>query len=325
MSKFYGLGRFFSVRSRDGIAGWALRGQSVTQMADTAPKFSKDLQVLTKVRLNIFVLVTTLFGFYFAAKGLGGMEGKWWLLFHTILGTAAAAFGSAAFNQLLEIEDDAQMKRTADRPLPSKRMSVIKAFVIGWGLAAFGCIHLAAKVNLTSAILAGATIAIYVFIYTPMKKWHSSNTLVGAIPGAIPPMIGWVGAGGHWNDAGSWFLFALLFFWQLPHFVAISWLCREEYEEAGYQMWSNGDVSGKKTVRLYIFFSICMILLGLMGSFAGLYPHWVGTVHGVLVIAMMRPAMTYGAEEDRTKMRKAFFGTLLYLPIVLLGLAFTWS
>ncbi|MGJ8696468.1 MAG: protoheme IX farnesyltransferase [Verrucomicrobiaceae bacterium] len=294
-------------------------------MSDEVPKFSKDLQVLTKVRLNIFVLITTLFGFFLAAKGLGGMEGKWWLLLHTLIGTAAAAFGSAAFNQLMEIEDDALMKRTADRPLPSKRMGVMKAFAIGWGLAAFGCIHLAAKVSAMAAILAAVTIAIYVFVYTPMKKWHSTNTLVGAIPGAIPPMIGWVGAGGAWTDAGGWFLFSLLFLWQLPHFVAISWLCREEYEDAGYQMWSNGDVSGRKTVRLYLGFSVLMIVLGVVGAFLGFYSHVLGVVHGVMVVAMMRPALTYGAEADRGKMRKAFFGTLLYLPIVLLGLAFAWG
>lgn len=294
-------------------------------MDDAAPKFSKDLQVLTKVRLNIFVLITTLFGFFLAAKGLGGMTDQWLLLLHTLIGTAAAAFGSAAFNQLMEIEDDARMQRTADRPLPSKRMGVMKAFAIGWGLAAFGCIHLAAKVNASAAVLAAATIAIYVFVYTPMKKWHSTNTLVGAIPGAIPPMIGWVGAGGSWMDAGAWFLFALLFFWQLPHFVAISWLCREEYEEAGYQMWSNGDVSGLKTTRLFNVFSIMMIALGVLGAFYGLYPHWVGIVHGVIVLVMMKPALTYGPEADRKTMRKAFFGTLLYLPIVLVGLAFTWS
>lgn len=289
------------------------------------PGIAKDLQVLTKMRLNVFVLITAFFGFYLAAKGLGGMADKWWLLFHTMLGTAAAAFGSAAFNQLMEIEDDAQMKRTADRPLPSRRMPVMRGFAIAWGLSAFGCIHLAAKVNHAAAVLAAVTIAIYVFIYTPMKKWHATNTLVGAIPGAIPPLIGWVGAGGGWLDVGGWFLFALLFFWQLPHFVAISWLCREEYEEAGYQMWSNGDASGRRTVKLYNGFSLAMIALGLLGSFFKLYPLWVAILHGVLVLVMMLPALKYGREADRGKMRKAFFGTLLYLPIVLLGLAFTWS
>ncbi len=289
------------------------------------PSLAKDLQVLTKLRLNTFVLITTFFGFYLAAKGVGGMADKWWLLLHTLIGTAASAFGSAAFNQLMEIEDDARMQRTSDRPLPSRRMSVMKAFGIGWGLAAFGVIHLAAKVNAEAAILAAATIAIYVFVYTPMKKWHSTNTLVGAIPGAIPPLIGWVGAGGDWMAWGGWFLFWLLFFWQLPHFVAISWLCREEYEEAGYQMWSNGDVTGRKTSVLFVVFSICLMSLVIAGSATGLFPWWVAVAHTALVIYLMRPILSYRASGERAPMRKAFLGTLLYLPLVLVGLAFAWT
>ena len=307
-----------------------MRGVTIATLSEkepssAPPSFTDDLKVLTKLRLNTFVLITTLFGFFIAAQGLGGMAGKWWLLFHTLIGTAAAAFGSAAFNQLMEIDDDAQMARTSDRPLPSKRMGVIKAFAIGWGLAAFGVIHLAAKVNGPAAMLGAVTIAIYVFIYTPMKKWHSSNTLVGAIPGAIPPLMGWVGAGGEWSAWGGWFLFSLLFFWQLPHFVAISWMCREDYEEAGYQMWSNGDVSGGKTAKLFIGFSVCLMGLVVAGAMTALFPWWVAAAHTALVLYLMRPILSYGASGERVPMRKAFFGTLIYLPVVLVGLAFTWS
>jgi len=315
---------------RDGSDGGNVPTLSGKESLSSAAKdlqvsAAKDLQVLTKLRLNTFVLITAFFGFYLAAKGLGGMSGKWMLLVHTLIGTAACAFGSAAFNQLMEIDDDARMKRTADRPLPSQRMTVIKAFAIGWGLAAFGVIHLTVMVNTEAALLAAATIAIYVFVYTPMKKWHSTNTLVGAIPGAIPPLIGGVGAGGGPWEVGGWFLFALLFFWQLPHFVAISWLCREEYEEAGYQMWSNGDASGGKTARLFIMFSICLIALVGWGAFAGLF-HWsVALAHGLYVMFLMTPILKYRASGERAPMRKAFFGTLIYLPIVLLGLAFAWS
>jgi protoheme IX farnesyltransferase len=310
---------------REVVRGGTLASLSAIEPPPKTPTLAKDLQVLTKVRLNTFVLITTLFGFYLATKGLGGMSEKWWLLLHTLIGTAASAFGSAAFNQLMEIEDDARMKRTSDRPLPSQRMGVLKAFAIGWGLAAFGVIHLAAKVNTQAAVFAALTIAIYVFIYTPMKKWHSTNTLVGAIPGAIPPLIGWVGAGGEWTAWGGWFLFGLLFFWQLPHFVAISWLCREDYEEAGYQMWSNGDVSGGKTAILFIVFSICLIALVLTGSATSLFPWWFGGAHTVLVVVLMRPILSYHSSGERGPMRKAFFGTLIYLPVVLVGLAFAWS
>jgi protoheme IX farnesyltransferase len=298
---------------------------SAIESSPAVPSFAKDLQVLTKLRLNTFVLITTLFGFFLATGELGGMAGKWWLLLHTLLGTAAAAFGSAAFNQLMEIEDDARMKRTSDRPLPSRRLGVIKAFAIGWGLAAFGVIHLAAKVNQEAAILAAGTIAIYVFVYTPMKKWHATNTLVGAIPGALPPLIGWVGAGGDWTAWGGWFLFGLLFWWQLPHFVAISWLCREEYEGAGYRMWSNGDVSGRRTALLFIGFSVCLVIFVAAGGVSGLFPWWVGLLHAALVGWLMRPIFAYPAPGERAPMRKAFLGTLLYLPLTLVGLAITWT
>lgn len=309
---------------RDGKEGATLAALS-DDTPDSPPSASKDLQVLTKLRLNTFVLITTLFGFYLSAKGQGGMGGQWWLLFHTLLGTAACAFGSAAFNQLMEIEDDARMKRTADRPLPSRRMSVIKAFGIGWLLSGFGVIHLAIKVSEVAAVLAALTIAIYVFVYTPMKKWSPLNTLVGAIPGAIPPLIGWVGAGGDWLAAGGWFLFWLLFLWQLPHFVAISWLCREEYEEAGYQMWSNGDVEGRKTVKLFLGFSVVLIGLVIWGSAAGLFSWGVGLFHAVFVVVLAKPILDFQKSRERSEMRKAFFGTLIYLPVILLVLAFAWS
>lgn len=307
---------------REGRDGGSL---SALSRKESPPTPAKDLQVLTKLRLNTFVLITTFFGFYLASKGLGGMSGKWLLLLNTLVGTAASAFGSAVFNQLMEIDDDARMKRTANRPLPSKRMTVVKAFAIGWGLAAFGVIHLLTTVNLEAGMLAAVTIAIYVFIYTPMKKWHTTNTLVGAIPGAIPPLIGWVGAGGEWTATGGWFLFGLLFFWQLPHFVAISWLCREEYEEAGYQMWSNGDSSGGKTTRLFLGFSLCLITVVAWGATADLYAWPVAVVHTALVVFLAVPILNYRASGERAPMRKAFFGTLIYLPLVLLGLAFTWN
>ena len=281
--------------------------------------FFEDLKTLTKLRLNVFVLITAFFGYFLARQG---QSFEPWLMVHTLLGTAAAAFGAAVFNQLMEVEDDARMKRTADRPLPSRRMTVMKAFLIGWGLAAFGCIHLAAKVNASAAILAGITIATYVFIYTPLKKFSGLNTLVGAVPGALPPLIGWVGAGGGLWAAGGWFLFWLLFFWQLPHFVAISWLCRKEYEEAGYQMWSNGDRSGQKTVRLFHLFNACLVISTSVGAILGLYSWWAAVVLAVASFWKGMPVMKHAGERET--MRSGFLRTLVYLPLALLVLAFSW-
>ena len=164
--------------------------EELEEIAAKPPNLRQDLTVLMKVRLNFFVLVTTFFGYLLARKGL---PMDWSILFHTLIGTAAAAFGSAAFNQLMEIDLDLLMKRTADRPLPSRRMNPITAFAVGWILSAMGIIHLAVMVGPWAAYLTAATVAIYVFVYTPMKRVSSVNTLIGAIPGAIPPMIGWVG------------------------------------------------------------------------------------------------------------------------------------
>lgn len=286
------------------------------------PNLTQDLGVLMKVRLNFFVLVTTFFGYLLARKGLP-ME--WGILFHTLIGTAAAAFGSAAFNQLMEIDLDLLMKRTADRPLPARRMTPITAFAVGWILSAIGIIHLAVMVGHWAAYLTAATIAIYVFVYTPMKRVSSLNTLVGAVPGAIPPMIGWVGGGGSVFSPEAWFLFGVLFFWQLPHFVAINWLCRQEYEDAGYKMWSNGDVSGKRSGFLCAGFALLLAAFSLVPAVWGFANTvWLigGPMFGLVIMAL---AIRFIADGERTTCRQLFFSTLIYLPVALTLLLITWK
>lgn len=287
----------------------------------SVPGLRQDLAVLMKVRLNFFVLVTTFFGFLLASQG-GQVE--WMKLLHTILGAAAAAFGSAAFNQLMEVDLDARMKRTADRPLPSRRMDPLVAFGIGWILSAIGIIHLAVQVGHLAAYLTAATIAIYVFVYTPLKRVSSTNTLVGAIPGAIPPVIGWVGAGGPlgWE---AWFLFGLLFFWQLPHFIAINWLCRDEYESVGYCMWSNGDKTGRKSGWLSAMYSLALALFSLLPALLG-FAGVLWTIAGpLLALIMMALALKFARDGERSSAQRLFFFTLLYLPVALLLLALAWK
>jgi protoheme IX farnesyltransferase len=297
--------------------------EEIKPAADTpaAPGWRQDLAVLMKVRLNFFVLITAFFGFLLASRGA---PFEWMKLMHTILGAAAAAFGSSAFNQLMEIELDARMKRTADRPLPSRRMDPVVAFAIGWMLCAIGIIHLAVQVGHLAAYLTAATIAIYVFIYTPMKRFSTTNTLVGAVPGAIPPVIGWVGAGGHlgWE---AWFLFGLLFFWQLPHFIAINWLCREEYESVGYRMWSNGDLTGRKSGALSALFSLTLAGWSLMPALLG-FANVIWTIGGpLLALVMMALALKFARDGERASARRLFLYTLLYLPVSLLVLALAWK
>jgi protoheme IX farnesyltransferase len=294
-------------------------GQEV-QLPPEKPGLRQDLMVLMKVRLNFFVLITTFFGFLLASKG-GSID--WLKMVNTLLGTAAAAFGSAAFNQLMEIELDARMVRTANRPLPSRRMNPMTAFGVGWVLSALGIIHLSASVSHLAAYLAAATVAVYVFVYTPLKRASSTNTLVGAIPGAIPPMIGWAGAGGAMG-LEAWFLFGLMFLWQLPHFVAINWLCREEYEDAGYKMWSNGDVSGRRSGILSAIFAVALAvfsLLPMMTGFANLLWLIVGPLLGFLMAGL---AMKFAKDGLRTSARRLFFSTLLYLPVAFVVLLIAW-
>lgn len=286
------------------------------------PSALEDFKTLVKARLNLFVIITTFFGYAIACRH-GGWE--FWTLLHLILGTTACAFGSAVFNQLSEVDSDALMARTADRPLPSQRMGIVKAFMIGWGLSAFGIVHLWVKVGTAPGWIAAATIATYVFIYTPMKKWHSTNTLVGAVPGALPPLIGWTAGGGGLWEVGGWYLFALLFLWQLPHFVAINWLCREEYELAGYKMWSNGDVSGKHSVGLAVAFSLGLAVLAVLVLPFGI-ASWPFVIVGVLLAGMLvASGRRFLKTGERAHFRKFFLATLLYLPLVLIALFGFWN
>ena len=280
-----------------------------------------------KLRLNVFVLLTTFFGFLVgtASVGNGWSGGTLLMLLHTLLGTAAAAFGASVFNQLMEIREDARMHRTADRPLPARRVMPMSAFVLGWLLSAFGLIHLGAMVSVESAYLAALTIATYVFVYTPMKRRTSVNTLVGAVPGALPPLIGWVAAGGGLWDVRGWFLFGLLFLWQLPHFVAINWLCREDYEKAGYGMWSNGDVSGVRSGHLA---ALCCLGLAALGPLAALLAitGWIFGGAGLLAgLALAVLGWKFARSGERPAFRRFFLLTLLYLPVVLTVLAIDWN
>lgn len=302
--------------------------ETPTLLPESGPSVSKppglrrDLAVLMKVRLNFFVLITALFGFLLAARGTP-LDG--WLLIHMLFGVAAAAFGSSAFNQLMEVDLDARMKRTADRPLPSRRMDPLAAFGIGWVLAAIGIIHLAVKVGHTAAYLTAATVAIYVFIYTPLKRVSSVNTLVGAIPGAIPPVIGWVAAGGSLAGWQAWFLFGLLFFWQLPHFIAINWLCRDEYESVGYKMWSNGDFSGRRSGHLSALWAIVLAGFSLIPAIYG-FANLVWSFGGpFLALVMAGLAMRFAGNGTRESARMLFLFTLLYLPLALVLLLIAWK
>lgn len=289
----------------------------------------EDFMILTKARLSTLVVVTTFVGYWVAE----GWHGVGWRLLHTIFGTTLTAFGAGVFNQLMEVDADAKMRRTAGRPLPARRLRSEAAFLLGWLLCAGGLIHLGAMVNVESAALAALTLVVYLFVYTPMKRTSALNTLVGAVSGALPPVIGWVAAAGgpdvadhpvfHWRmliAPQAIFLFSLLFLWQLPHFVAINWMYRDEYIRGGFVMWSNDDETGAKTSKLALTFSALLALLPLFpwaAGFAALLFAIIGMLLGAWLVWL---SLRFLRLPDRSTARRLFLATLLYLPLVLAAL-----
>ncbi|MGA2051116.1 MAG: heme o synthase, partial [Terracidiphilus sp.] len=198
-----------------------------------------DYWALTKPEVNFLILITTLVGFYLASAN-AGQPLSFARLFHTLLGTLLVASGTGALNQYLERNFDAQMRRTARRPAAAGRLTPSAVLAFGSTLAAVGGIYLAIAVNLIASGLATLTLLAYLFVYTPLKRKTPMCVLVGAFPGAMPPLIGWAAASGRLNlEAGI--LYAMLFLWQFPHFMAIAWMYREDYERAGYVVLPPGD------------------------------------------------------------------------------------
>ena len=282
-----------------------------------------DLFALTKARLSVLVVLTACFGYFIATKGLGTFS--WATFLHMIFGTTLAAGGASVFNQLMEVDSDRRMMRTSDRPLPANRMPKPAAFIFGWLLCAFGLIHLGVKVNTGASVMAGATLLTYLFVYTPMKRVSSANTVVGGVSGALPPLIGWLAGGQPVFSAGAAFLFGLLFLWQLPHFAAINWMYREEYMRGGFKMWSNEDESGKKTARIALFYAAVLTVLSIAFPFATSHMAWWGAVGGgILGGIMVVLSLRFLKNGKRSDARSLFFYTLLYLPLMMIASYLSW-
>ena len=271
-----------------------------------------DVMMLVKARLSLLVLVTTLVGFLLGWRG----PLDWTRLFATLIGTALCAGGAAALNQWWERDLDARMKRTRARPLPAQRMQPLDALLFGLFFSATGIAILGLFANPRAAFLAFATISIYILIYTPMKRWSSLNTLVGAVPGALPPLIGWVAARGHYELEGC-LLFAVLWFWQMPHFLAIAWMYREDYANAGCVMITDHDPEGGITSRQSLLYSFCLLavtlLPGLIGFNSPLY-FFAALALGTFFCGF---AINFVFRRDRPAARRLFFCSILYLPLLL--------
>ena len=283
-----------------------------------------DLAELVKARLTLLVLLTTAVGFYLGSES----PVNYLALFHVFFGTAAAAAGAAALNQWWERRADALMRRTRARPIPAGRMRPLQAFILGIALSFFGVGYLAivcpAPGGTISAALAAITIAIYILAYTPLKRASNANTAVGAIPGAIPPMIGWAAARGS-IDAGAWSLFAIVFLWQLPHFFAIAWMYREDYSRAGFRMISGDDSSGERSASQSVFFCILLLVVGGLPAFLGIVNSVYLVVELLLGGMFTAVAMRFLRMRNASAARLLFIASIVYLPLLLGAMVLTKS
>jgi heme o synthase len=270
-----------------------------------------DFLALTKPRLNLLVLFTTLGGLY-----LGAPEGVApALLLHTLAGTALVAGGAAALNQVWERDTDGLMRRTRLRPVPDGRLQASESTGFGVLLAAAGLMQLSTGVNIASALVAAATLASYVLLYTPLKRRTWLSTLIGAIPGALPPLIGWAAATGGIDVAGLT-LFAIVFFWQIPHFLAIAWLYREDYARAGLPLLPVVEPDGRSTGRHALLYAAALVPVSVAPAAVGL----AGTPYVIVALAlgMCLAALSLQFARDRSTMaaRRLFFASIVYLPLL---------
>ena len=270
-----------------------------------------DYLTLTKPRITALVLASAAAGFLLGATSFDLI-----LFAHTMVGVGLVAAGTSAMNQVLERDVDALMRRTRARPLPAGRLDARPAAFFSGALAAGGIAWLALAVNPITAVLAAATFLSYDFIYTPLKRVHSLSTVVGAVPGALPILGGWTAATGELGP-GGWALFGILFVWQLPHFLALAWLLREDYGAAGLRMLSVGDPEGRETRRQAVLYALTLIPVSLMPSVLGLTGPIYFAAALVLGGGFLWTALRFGREATAERARRLFRASIVYLPLLM--------
>ncbi len=271
-----------------------------------------DYAELGKLRLTSLVVATTAVGFAVAPSGRGDLL----RLAVTVLGTMLAALGANGLNQWIERERDARMERTRRRPLPAGRLSAARALAVSIGWSAAGVLLLAALVNVLTALLALAVVLLYAGVYTPLKTRSTLNTLVGAVCGAVPPVMGWTAATGSLAPGGL-VLAGVLFVWQIPHFLALAWLHREDYERGGYCMLPAWDRTGRLSALMVLLYSLALVPVALAGHLAGL----AGLSYALAAVLLGCGIAAFGlflvTDRSRRNARRVFLASLLYLPLLL--------
>ena len=271
-----------------------------------------DYLELTKPRVTLMVVITMAFGYYIGSRG--AMD--WMLLLHALLGTTLVAGGTSALNQYWERDLDAKMQRTKNRPLPSGRLQPRDALIFGTIISLAGIVHLLVMINALTALLAAATLISYVFLYTPLKQKNSLSTIVGAVPGALPPLGGWAAARNDLSIEG-WILFAILFIWQLPHFLAIAWIYREDYLRGGFPLLTVIDPDGDSAGRQIISNCLALLPVSLLPTIVGMAGRFYFI--GALALSLFFLACGVAVMRHRSNVtvRRLLHASLLYLPSLL--------
>ena len=267
---------------------------------------------LVKARLTTLVLLTTLVGFYIGWRGPMNFA----LMLNTLAATGLVAAGAAALNQLLERDYDARMRRTQSRPLPAGRLQPTTVMLFGGVCAVLGLVYLALAVNLLTCVIGAVTLISYLFIYTPLKRITWLNTLIGAVPGALPPLMGWTAARGGLGGEG-WALFAIVAFWQIPHFMAIAWMYRDEYANAGFKMLPVIDSDGRRTGQQAVSHTLALVVVALCPfAFRMAGPVYLA---GALILGagFLWCAIQFSRQLTLAHARRLFLASILYLPLLL--------
>jgi protoheme IX farnesyltransferase len=270
-----------------------------------------DYLALTKPRLNLLVVATSAAGYYLGGPPRVDLVA----MAQAVAGTALVAGGAAALNQVYERDTDALMRRTRTRPLPDGRVTPGDARVFGLALSLAGLAVLAVRANWLSAGLALATLVVYLVVYTPMKRRTPLSTLVGAVPGALPALIGWTASHGSIALGGA-ALFAIVFLWQIPHFMAIAWMYRDDYGKAGFPMLPVIDPEGRRAAKQAVIYAAALVPVSLLPTIAGI----AGAVYFasalVLGLAMLVLAIRFASTRSDASARALFFGSITYLPLI---------
>lgn len=277
---------------------------------------ASDLLALTKPGIAVMVLISTLAGMFIAARG----HLEFWRVFDTLLGTFLTAGAANAINMAMEIRTDALMKRTADRPLPSGRMHRSTAIALGGFSFVLGVAWLALRVNALSSALAATTVLTYLLCYTPLKRRTPYSTIVGAFPGALPPLIGWAAATGTLNFE-AWVIFAIQFFWQLPHFFAIAWRLRDDYSRAGFPLLAVTDPDGGLTARQIVFQSQVLLVISLLPALQGQFDVIYFGAALALGVGFLTLGIMFAINRSMLNAKRVFWASILYLPALLALLA----